>query len=58
MLTEDRAGGGGHLLDAANPTRSIRLVQRDRRCCAFPASDQSSFITGIELVVDGGMSQV
>jgi NAD(P)-dependent dehydrogenase (short-subunit alcohol dehydrogenase family) len=37
-----------------------RVGQEDEiaRAVAFLASDEASFITGIELIVDGGMSQI
>lgn len=41
-----------------NPTGRIAAPQEIGRAAAFLSSDASSFVTGVELFVDGGMAQV
>jgi NAD(P)-dependent dehydrogenase (short-subunit alcohol dehydrogenase family) len=48
----------GHAKKLLAPLGRIGRPEEIAAAAFFPASDQSSFATGIELVVDGGMTQV
>lgn len=50
----------GYLLDVANRTPLGREASADEmaKAMSFLASDDASYITGVELVVDGGMTQI
>ena len=49
---------GARDADEADPARRMARADEVASAALFLASDQSSFITGAELPVDGGMAQV
>ncbi|MGB8353872.1 MAG: SDR family oxidoreductase [Chthoniobacteraceae bacterium] len=57
-LTEEQVAGWKESLTSQVPLGRIGHVDEIAKPALFLASDDSSFITGIELTVDGGMSQV
>lgn len=54
--TDPHAGSARAAQD--NPTGRIAEVREIGKAAVFLSSDASSFITGAELFVDGGMAQV
>lgn len=54
----DQVDAAVTLMGEGNPTGRIANPREIGRAAAFLSSDASSFITGIELFVDGGMAQV
>ena len=48
---------GGHLV-ATVPMGRVGTPEEVAKAAVFRASDDSSYITGTELFVDGGMAQV
>jgi NAD(P)-dependent dehydrogenase (short-subunit alcohol dehydrogenase family) len=57
-LTQEQADGWKESLKAAIPLGRIGRSEEIATTVLFLASDDSSFITGIDLTVDGGMAQV
>jgi NAD(P)-dependent dehydrogenase (short-subunit alcohol dehydrogenase family) len=57
-LTEEQVAGWKASLTSQVPLGRIGHVDEIAKPALFLASDDSSFITGIELTVDGGMSQI
>ncbi|MET8875152.1 SDR family oxidoreductase [Nocardia sp. NPDC004604] len=45
-------------MGAGNPTGRIADPREIGQAAVFLSSDASSFVTGVELFVDGGMAQV
>lgn len=54
----DQVDAGVKGMGQDNPTGRIADVREIGKAAAFLSSDASSFITGVELFVDGGMAQV
>ncbi|WP_035805818.1 SDR family NAD(P)-dependent oxidoreductase [Kitasatospora mediocidica] len=54
----DQVGAAVHRMGEGNPTGRIADPREMGKAAAFLSSDASSFITGVELFVDGGMAQV
>lgn len=54
----DRVDAGLKAMGQDNPTGRIADVREIGRAAVFLSSDASSFVTGVELFVDGGMAQV
>jgi NAD(P)-dependent dehydrogenase (short-subunit alcohol dehydrogenase family) len=57
-LTEEQANGFKESLKASVPLGRIGRSEEIATVALFLASDDSSYVTGIELTVDGGMAQV
>jgi NAD(P)-dependent dehydrogenase (short-subunit alcohol dehydrogenase family) len=57
-LTQEQADGWKESLKSAIPLGRIGRSEEIATTVLFLASDDSSFITGIDLTVDGGMAQV
>ncbi len=57
-MTEQQAGGFREALPGIVPLGRMGTMDEIARTVLFLASDDSSFITGIDLSVDGGLAQV
>jgi NAD(P)-dependent dehydrogenase (short-subunit alcohol dehydrogenase family) len=57
-LSEQSLADAGAALQAAVPLKRFGNAQEVANAALFLASDESSFITGTEIVVDGGLSQI
>lgn len=54
----DQIDAAVELMGEGNPTGRIADPREMGKPAAFHSSDASSFVTGVELFVDGGMAQV
>ena len=57
-LTREQAEEAKKGLVAAVPLGRMGTPDEDANAAVFLASDDSSYVTGVELFVDGGMAQV
>jgi NAD(P)-dependent dehydrogenase (short-subunit alcohol dehydrogenase family) len=57
-VTREQADAFKASLVAAVPLGRIGTADEVAKAAVFLASDDSSYVTGIELFVDGGMAQV
>jgi len=57
-LSDAQLQAAGQALVAAVPLKRVGKAEEVAKAALFLASDDASFVTGTELVVDGGLSQI